>query len=427
MSKQHWVSRRVGDPSTSTTNYSNILQPSATSATEADELVEAALATTVSKLVVTLGVAPGSGKSWTFTLRKNGADTGLTCTISDTATTASDLVNTVSYAVGDTLTLKIVPSGTPTAPSGVYVALQSNSTTAKESGYGFGRSSLSASAVRYNAPFAGGDWATSATPQLVGAAGTIDHIRFTLSAAPGVGKSFAFVLYLNGVKQDGAGGTTTTTCTISDAATSGNASFSLAVAAGDEVYLECTPSGTPTAGTCRGAVRFTATTDGESQFCGLSLAAPSASATNYIFPNFLGPSVSNWNATETLRDVVGSSDGFTLSKLRLKLTTAPGGGKSYAFALRKNTAASGLGVTISDANTTGSDLSNWASFTSTDKASFQSVPSGTPASTGVLAWAMVQTDGTSDPGATGHPASKRMAWVPFGAHGKLPRASVRGV
>jgi hypothetical protein len=426
MSIQHWCKHLTVNPGTGATNFTIPFHSSASNGTEAEETVECPIATTISQLQVVVGAAPGVGKSWTITLRKNGGDQTLTCTISDNATSASDTSNSVSVAVGDTLTMKVVPSGTPTASGGMWMSMQSDGSVSGESAYGFYRSNISTSAVRYNACFFGQDWMTAVPSQLVAAAGTITHMRFTVTTAPTSGKSYTFYIYKNGVKQDGTGGTVDTLVTIADAATSGNASFSLAVVAGDEVYIECTPINTPAgAPQCRGALAFTATTPGESQFSGVTVnTGPSVTLTNYIYPNYLGPSVTHWNSTEASRQAYASPQGFTLSKLRVKLTTAPGSGNSYAFTVRKNAAGGGLGVTISDAATTGNDLSNFVAFSGTDRLSFESVPTSNPTATGIMTWALVQTDGTSDPGATGQPTAKRQWGLPYGAsHGRQPGAS----
>ena len=68
---------------------------------------------TLRNLYVDLPTAPGVGESRTFTVRKNGAPTGLTCTISDLQTSCNDTVNTVSYTAGDTAVLQHTPSAGP--------------------------------------------------------------------------------------------------------------------------------------------------------------------------------------------------------------------------------------------------------------------------------------------------------------------------
>lgn len=62
-------------------------------------------------LQVVCNGAPGAGESFVITVRKNGATTGITCTIVDTDTYGSDTVNEAGVAVGDDITLQIVASG----------------------------------------------------------------------------------------------------------------------------------------------------------------------------------------------------------------------------------------------------------------------------------------------------------------------------
>ena len=70
------------------------------------------------KMRVDIDVAPGTGDSWTFTLRKNNAATGLTVTISDSSTTAT-VTSTVTLSDGDNFCFESDPTGTPAAPSGI--------------------------------------------------------------------------------------------------------------------------------------------------------------------------------------------------------------------------------------------------------------------------------------------------------------------
>ncbi len=70
----------------------------------------------VDRLLIDLDVAPGAGKSWTVTLRKNGVNTDLSVVIADTATQAQDTTHAVTFLPGDYATLGVQPSGTPTDP-----------------------------------------------------------------------------------------------------------------------------------------------------------------------------------------------------------------------------------------------------------------------------------------------------------------------
>jgi uncharacterized protein YaiE (UPF0345 family) len=62
--------------------------------------------------------AAGAGQSFTYTLRKNTASQSITTSISGaSATTASDLVNQVAFAAGDTFDILAVISVTAAAVS----------------------------------------------------------------------------------------------------------------------------------------------------------------------------------------------------------------------------------------------------------------------------------------------------------------------
>lgn len=82
------------------------------SVTEADVYTQiiVAQAGTLRNLRVKGQVAPGAGQTHTFTVRKNGVDTGLAITLSDSATAGANLTASVSVAAGDVLTLKGVAS-----------------------------------------------------------------------------------------------------------------------------------------------------------------------------------------------------------------------------------------------------------------------------------------------------------------------------
>jgi len=65
-----------------------------------------------SKLVFAVSVAVG-GATATLTVRKNGADTLLGCTIPDGASSCTDLSDTVTFVDGDLLSLEYEESGNP--------------------------------------------------------------------------------------------------------------------------------------------------------------------------------------------------------------------------------------------------------------------------------------------------------------------------
>lgn len=61
---------------------------------------------TAKNLYCVLSAVPHAGSTWTYTVRKNGSDTAVTCAINDASTTCNDTANTVAVAAGDTLSLK---------------------------------------------------------------------------------------------------------------------------------------------------------------------------------------------------------------------------------------------------------------------------------------------------------------------------------
>ena len=109
-------------------NFSDAFSPSATnynsannanpltdpSATEANFDGYVGGSFTLKNLHAAVEVAPASGKSWAFTLRKNTADTTVTASIADANTTANDTTHTADFVSGDVASFKSVPSGTPT-------------------------------------------------------------------------------------------------------------------------------------------------------------------------------------------------------------------------------------------------------------------------------------------------------------------------
>jgi len=81
----------------------------------------------IKQLFVGLDAAPGSGKSYTFTTRRcttpaTCADTDLSCTVTGGATSCQD-TGTADLAAGREVTMKVVPSGTPTATKARFSVL----------------------------------------------------------------------------------------------------------------------------------------------------------------------------------------------------------------------------------------------------------------------------------------------------------------
>jgi hypothetical protein len=144
--------------SAGTTNYTSLFTANVNSA---EGVTPLPIGGKVSKFIVSLDGSPGAGKSYAVTLRKNQADTNVTCIVADSATTCEDNINYASYSAQDNLSVKVVPSGTPSARYITAGAVFSSET----SGYfllSSGASSPSTSATHYG-PITGVSASTSST------------------------------------------------------------------------------------------------------------------------------------------------------------------------------------------------------------------------------------------------------------------------
>jgi hypothetical protein len=78
---------------------------------------------TLSYFCVYVGAAPAVGRSWTFTVRVNGANTAVTTTISNPNVTNCDTTHTASFnGTTDKLSVSVTPSGSPGTTPGAWVA-----------------------------------------------------------------------------------------------------------------------------------------------------------------------------------------------------------------------------------------------------------------------------------------------------------------
>lgn len=75
----------------------------------------------VSNLRIYLTGSPGSGDSYTFTVRRDPAgasppvNTGITCTVSGSSTTCEDTKDSQTFAAGEAISIAASKSGNPTS------------------------------------------------------------------------------------------------------------------------------------------------------------------------------------------------------------------------------------------------------------------------------------------------------------------------
>lgn len=378
---------------TTSTVYSNPLMFTTWDTTEFRGTGLCRVAGTFRNLKVKLFSAPGSGNGHTFTLLKNGVATGITVTLTEADTDGSETSTDVLVAVGDTISLRReLTGGNVAVPDGSSFTLEFQNAGGNASQYGFTTTTTTntLSATYYGvfqSNSAGNVTASASKQNVVSAPGELTGYALTLDAAPGGGTSYAYVIYKNGVAQNGSGGTPDTRITISGTNTTGSATFTLDLAAGDLVYLEQTPTGGPSSHRLRAGFAFTADEIGASNLCGGS--SDTLHNTNAEFNALVDGSVA-WSGTENAREIIGGVTPYTLKDLQVVLTAAPTAGTSYTLSVRKNQAspAGTPSVTVADANTSGSDSGD-VDVTTADELAMQCVPSGTPSAAAAI-WGLTQ-------------------------------------
>jgi hypothetical protein len=264
---------------------------------------------------LSIDVAPGTGEARTFTVRLNGADTAVALTFSDSETTKRYSGADLEIADGDFLSLRGTFTGSPGGFSLLSTQFEIESSTPKQSQYhqkNWGSNSIGAPVVERGA-FRNGPGADICPTD-----GTITKLGINGSTNAGV-MMHVLCLMLNGVAQDGTGGTVDTAITISTAgAISETKTFALPVVAGDIVSQRMTStSGSTDIST---SVRFEAAIDGES----ILALAPVANlgGTEYYLP--VDSDGFQASATESARQLAGGVTTAAYRKLWVQLSGPPG-------------------------------------------------------------------------------------------------------
>ena len=209
----------------------------------------------------------------------------------------------------------------------------------------------------------GHSWDTLAvehhTKSIVSTPGTISNLRIKMTDSigtanyPGVGDSFIFTLY----KNDAA---TSLTCTISETETEKSDTFnSVAVAAGDTLYLHCVPTGSPGDRYITFSLTFAPTSDADSIYGYLGATWWKTQATVYDVLVGIGTPTT----TENLRQQIVATNG-KFKNLRVELSDNPGSGsEAYRITLRVDGVSTALTVTITGAATSGEDTAHTVTVT----------------------------------------------------------------
>lgn len=287
----------------------------------------------------------GSGQSRAFTLRKNGADTALTATVSTGSTNATDISNTVSVVAGDLVGMKQVVSASAAASSPTSWVLRFTAANSNEFPLLWGASTGAANGTtRYSS--VQGDVAVNATEanvrSVMPTGGVISNLYVALDANQATAGQ-AVTLYLNGSP-------TALTCTVgSGASTANDTTHTVTVAAGDTISLEWVNSGSNSPRP-RAGLKFAPTTDGESIALAPANNTQPAFNTGYQ-PTPGGTGSGTESAVQTLLVACDLKNLYAI-------VTGLAGGNVFTTRVRRNTADSTLVCTVTGTATTGNDTTH---------------------------------------------------------------------
>lgn len=310
---------------------------------------------TFRKGYIQLSTAPGVGKSWTFTLMKNGATTAHVITISGTDTFGSDTSNNIAVAANDRLAWRIVPAGTP-ASSIIRFTAEYEPTTAQRAVWGTsiqagGGAGIPDGSTAYaiigacDSPF---DAAAANRSCVWAINATIKSFTFRGNVAPGAGKSWTLSILKNGIEEASSiivlSGATDVAVTVTG--------LNIGIVPGDLLAMKSIPSGTPNVSDPCWGISYEPSIDGQ---WNVSAFTDGATA-NFMPVNNAVQAAHDAVAANRTGLVLGADHAaYQISGARMHLVTAPGVGQSRESNLLKNGSATGIAMTVADTATTATD------------------------------------------------------------------------
>jgi len=333
-----------------------------------------ASAGTINNLRVQLSGTPGSGKQYTTTIYKNGVAQSLSATVADLNTSANDLVNSVSFAAGDLISIGITPTGTPTSRY-VFWGFDFIPTTPGETLLLASTSSVISNNSFASVALVTGSSITEFNEQIIiPCAGTIKKLYIRVSGVV-TGGTQIFTVRKNGVDQILA-----LTYNNGDSGIKSDLVNSFSVAAGDKICIQRTGTSTNNISLNIGLC-FVPDTYGNficvsNRYTNLNTAT--AEDQGLIEANgFNQP-----NGAFSKQPV----SAFTLKNMYVELSGAPNNGagtQAYIFTLMKNASAQALTITISEDATSGNITSD-VEVIGGDLLGTQKTLTGTPTARTVL-------------------------------------------
>ena len=180
---------------------------------------------TVGNFTAALNTAPGGTDNIVFTIMKNGAATGITCTIAGAvAISCADNTHTTTFAVGDVVSVRYLANATHTRS----FTFTLNNTVTTPAGSDTNYVSLSTACVS--------NVLATCNVATIGSTGTLTNASLTLGANAPAGNSFTVTLMVNGAASASA-------CTIAAGASTCTIAGGLALTAGTKVELRVVHTG----------------------------------------------------------------------------------------------------------------------------------------------------------------------------------------
>ena len=320
---------------------------------------------TLKNLRMEVATAPGAGTSRAFTLRKNGANTAVTCTISGTATSCTDTANSVAVVAADDVSVSSVPTSSPLTSVASWTLVFTSTTTAESLlmgglGQGLDPATRWGPAVGLSKQNGNG-----AVRSLVSVSGTVKNLYVEQDEAPGDGKTATYTVNKNGT--DSA-----ITCQITGgtAITCSDTANSFTVVAGDWIAVKAAGvtaiNGIPFWG-----LTFLADTAGE--FVITASGTTNLDTASTVYRNVAAGDALQ-STTESSADQLSQS--MTIKRMDILLSGASGAGKSYQFTLMQDAVATGLDCTATNATTC--TVSTNITIADDDLLDLRVIPSGTP-------------------------------------------------
>lgn len=330
------------------------------------------------------GGSPGSGKSFTFTVRINGADSNLSCAVSDTGTTCNDTCGDCTLSAGDLVSIKSVPSGTPTSDEYAWTLLFDSTTSSHAilSG-GIGNDTIAANDKVSLAGSVNADANEWNHQCIMAGSATIRNLYIETDTDPGSGNTWTFTVEKNGTSQS-------MTCNIagdglgSSSYSCNDTSNTFTVVSIDEIHLEVTNGGgTPTGGKLRTGVVYNSSTEGDFPFCSNYYTGTSNTATQYFAPHGYAEAGSDSGGdggSETSnQQIIGKA--ITVKSISCKVNASIFGADTINSILRTNgTTDEALNCILNaSSDTVGNDEQTDVSLSLDDLITTKVVPVGSPA------------------------------------------------